>query len=139
MLYLPDQNWSVASKAALQSAAAGTAASDRQASLSAEGARIPIIYGRDRRGALVANIVPAGAYVHVVCVWCLGEIDAVESITMADKPLPAGCSVQHYTGTPTQTVNAALVAAFAANGITYPDALPGIAYSVISAPVGLEG
>ena len=138
MLYLPDQNWSVASKAALQAAGSGTA-SERQAALAAEGARIPIVYGRDRRGALVANIVPTGAYVYVVCVWALGEIEAVESVTMSDKPLPASCGVTHYLGTPGQTVNAGLASAFAANGISYADALPGIAYSVIMAPVGLDG
>lgn len=144
MLYLPNQTWSVASKATLDSTArasssAGGSASDRQIALSADGVRIPVIYGMDRRGALIANIVTDAQYVYVQCVWGLGEIEGVQSIEMGKDSLPAGVSVRHYTGTSGQAVDSWLEAAFAARGITYADALPGIAYSVLRAPLGTDG
>lgn len=138
MLYLPNQDWSTVPRNTLNAtaAASGGAAADRQVSLAAAGARVPIIYGRDRRGALLANIVSHAGYLWVCCVWGLGPIDAVESITLGDKPLPAGYSVTHYLGAPGQGVSPGLAAAFAGNGIAYADTLPGIAYSVLAVPIG---
>lgn len=143
MLYLPTQNWSVTPKPVLDSTAgasssAGPTVSDRQVALAADGVRIPVIYGTDRRGALIANIVTDAQYVYVQCVWGLGEIEGVQTISMGNDPVSAGAAMHHYTGTATQTVDGWLSAAFSANGITYADALPGIAYSVIRAPLGSE-
>lgn len=135
MLYLPDQVWTVASRSDLSSAAKASTSTDRQFSVTAEGARIPVVYGRDRRGALIANIVAAGAYLYVQAVWSLGPIHGIESITMSDAPLPTGSSVRHYTGTPGQVVDSWLVSAFAGRGISYTDALPGVAYSVLRIPI----
>lgn len=138
LLYLPNQDWTVATKADINAAAAATgSAADRQITVAADGQRLRIIYGRDRLGADLANVVVSGPYVYAVCVWGVGPIAAVESITMGDKPL-TGYTADHYLGSPGQTVHAGLQAAFAANGITYTDALPGVAYSVVWGPVGQD-
>ena len=83
MKYLPKQDWSVVSRSTLNDAA--TPAADRQLSLSADGARLPIIYGRDRRGGLIANIVPLSGDMLVQCIWGHGPIDAVEAVYLNDE------------------------------------------------------
>jgi len=109
----------------------------RQMTLAAENAPIRIVYGRDRLGAQIANVLLHGSYWIIQTVWCEGEIDAVESVTFDDAALPAGVSVAHYTGTAGQTVDGWLVSAFAARSETYADALPGIAYSVFRVPASI--
>lgn len=107
---------------------------DRQATVAAEWALIRIVYGRDRLGAQVANVLAYAGNWIIQVVWCRGPIDAIESESLDDKALPDGASVTHYLGTSSQTVNATLVSAFAAIGITYTDALPYVAYSVFVIP-----
>lgn len=142
MLYLPNQTWSVTPKGTLDATAGASSStgkvSDRQIALAADGVRIPVIYGIDRRGALIANIVTDAQYVYVQCVWGLGEIEGVQTLSMGNDPLSAAASVHHYLGTAGQAVDAWLASAFASNGIAYADALPGIAYSVIRAPLATE-
>jgi hypothetical protein len=58
----------------------------------------------------------------------------VGTLRLNDQALSAGSSVTSYTGSQS-TADAALVAAFAAQSITYSDTLAGYAYSVISMPV----
>ncbi|WP_448508792.1 phage tail protein [Immundisolibacter sp.] len=70
----------------------------------------------------------------VVAVWAQGEIDGYEQVYMDDAALPSAVTATHYHGTQAQTPNATLVAAYAAAGITYTDALPGVAYSVFQVP-----
>lgn len=108
--------------------------SDSQATVAAENAPLRILYGRVRVGAQIANALVYQGKLIVQAVWGEGEIDAIESATMNDESLPAGVTVTHYTGTAGQTANTTLVAAFAAQSITYSDALPGVAYSVFSVP-----
>lgn len=129
MKYLPKQDWSVVSRSTLNDAA--RPAADRQLALSADGARLPIIYGRDRRGGLIANIVPLSGDIIVQCIWGHGPIDAVEAVYLNDEPVDSWQVRQtHYLGTQSQAVDPWLRTAFAAKGIDYWDNLPGVAYSV---------
>ena len=126
MKYLPKQDWSVVSRSTLNDAA--TPAADRQLALSADGARLPIIYGRDRRGGLIANIVPLSGDMLVQCIWGHGPIDAVEAVYLNDEPVDSWQVRQtHYLGTQSQAVDPWLRTAFAAKGIDYWDNLPGVA------------
>lgn len=115
-------------------AAVSTPLADVLANVAAENAPLRIVYGRHPVGAQRANMLVHGGKLIVQAIWCAGEIDSVESVTLNNAALPAGTTATHYTGTAGQTVDATLVAAFAAQGITYADALPGIAYSVFSIP-----
>lgn len=115
-------------------AAVATPLWDTLATVVAENAPLRIVYGRAQVGAQIANVLVHGGRLIVQAVWCDGEIDSIESVTLNNEALPAGTTATHYTGTAGQTVNATLVAAFAAQGITFADALPGIAYSVVSIP-----
>lgn len=115
-------------------AAVSTPLADVLANVAAENAPLRIVYGRAQVGAQIANVLVHGGRLIVQAVWCEGEIDAVESVSINNEALPAGVTATHYTGTAGQTVNATLAAAFAAQGIVYADALPGIAYSVVSIP-----
>lgn len=115
-------------------AAVYTPVAETQANLAAENAPLPIVYGLHPVGARLANVLVYQRKLIVQAVWCEGEIDSVQSVTLNNAALPAGTTATHYTGTAGQTVNATLVAAFAAQGIAYADALPGIAYSVFAIP-----
>lgn len=138
LLYLPNQSWTVATKGDINAGAAATgSAADRQITVAGDGQRLRMTYGRDRLGADLVNVVTAGHYVYAVCVWGLGPIDAVEWITMGDRPI-TNYVVDHYLGLPGEGVHAGLKAAFALNGIDYNDAPPGVAYSVISGTVGQD-
>ena len=138
-IVFPAVSWATAAGSSTVPAATlnatATAASQTQLSLAADGAPLRILYGRVCPGAQIANIVPYNGNWIVQAIWGEGEIDSIVSCQLEDKPF-AG-AVTHYTGTAGQTVNATLVAAFAANGITYADALAGIAYSVFTLPAGI--
>jgi hypothetical protein len=132
--YLPNVNWatpatSTATRDDLNSVA--TAPEDQQLQVAAENAPIRVVYGRTRIGAQIADVLTYQNKLIIVAVWCEGEIDAIESIQINDKSVPAGVTVTSYGGTPGQTVNATLVAAYASHGITFTDTFPGIAYSVV--------
>jgi hypothetical protein len=115
-----------------------TPASEAQLTIAAQNAPLRICYGPNRLGAQIANMLAYnGAWV-VQAIWCEGEIAAIDAVHFNDETVPAGVTVTHYLGTTGQTVDATLVAAFAAAGITYTDALPGIAYSVFTIPAGTD-
>jgi len=129
MKYLPRQDWTLAARGTLNDAA--QPAADRQLALAADGARLPILYGRDRRGGLIANVVPLSGDMLVQCIWGHGPIDAIEAVYLNDEQVDNWRVNQtHYLGTPGQGVDPWLQAAFAAKGISYGDTLPGVAYSV---------
>ena len=114
----------------------GTPADARQ--LAAAGARsvVPLVYGSDRIGAQILNVLPASAgstTLLVQCLWC-HACDSVNDLLLNGAALPSGASATHYTGSQT-VAHAALVTAFAAISITYTDTLEGYAYSVISMPM----
>lgn len=97
---------------------------------------LPLVYGRQQLAAKIGAVLVTSGQLYVLCAWCVGEIDAVESILIDSNPPVAGVVLTHYTGTQTQVADPTLVAAYAAQGITYADALPGVAYSVIVIPSG---
>ncbi|WP_347278611.1 hypothetical protein [Plasticicumulans sp.] len=126
--------------AAVLGAAARDAAS-AQATIAAEGAPIPILYGRVRRGALLfAATVLDGALV-LGCIWGVGPIDAVESIEIDDAAPHASVVATHYLGTPTQGVDPTLAAAIPGYADTLVASVDseaiGIAYSVLRIPARL--
>ncbi len=115
--------------------AVATPPKDSQLTVAAENAPIRIVYGLQRLGAQVANVLMYQSKLVVQAVWCEGPIDSVVLITLNDETLPGSVTATHYTGAIGQTANATLIAAFALLGITYADTLDGIAYSVFQVPV----
>jgi hypothetical protein len=121
---------------AVNAAAAGAAA--RQLPAAADRACVPLVYGEDRLGGLVLNVLPTtsgGTTVLVQLLWC-HACDSVNDFRWNDQALPGGAAATHYTGSQT-TPDAAVVAAFAAQGITYAETLNGFAYSVVTFPASL--
>jgi len=114
--------------------AAGRSAEARQLAGAGSRSVVPLVYGQDRIGALVLNVLMSagGAELLVQCLWSFA-VDDIQDVLLNDQVLPAGATATHYTGAQTAP-NAALVAAFAAQGITYTQALTGYAYSVLSLP-----
>lgn len=106
--------------------------------LAAAGARalVPLTYGTDRVPALILNVVKSASDASKVLVQCLWgyACTTVDDPRLNDQALPGGTAATHYTGSQSGT-DAALVAAFAAQGITYNDTLAGYAYSVFALPV----
>ncbi len=105
--------------------------------LAAAGARslVPVTYGVDRQPALILNVLPKAGDANTLLVQCLWghALHQVDQLQLNDQALPAGAAVTSYTGSQT-TADAVLVAAFAAQGITYTDTLAGYAYSVLAMP-----
>lgn len=134
---LPRVSWPAAASTVAPAAdltGAGQSAEDRNASVLCGGSVIPVIYGRTSIGARIASVIAHGSDLLLLCVISRGEIDAIESATMDGEPLPSGVTMHTYAGTAGQVADPWLVAAFAAQGKTYADALPGIAYAVVRVP-----
>lgn len=136
MLFLPDADLSgLAAKDTLN----GVASKDRQTlALVAAGTPARIVFGRDRLGAHVDNVLSHGAHVIIRALWCWAPgglgIDAIEAVHFDDDVIPPGVERTDYLGTAGQGIDPWLAAAFAAQGITYTDTLPGMAYSVFKVP-----
>ncbi len=98
---------------------------------------VRVTYGTDMIGAQLTRCItlPTGELL-AICIWGRGPISAINSITVDDAAPASGVTFTHYLGTASQTVNADLVTAFAALGITHTATLAGIAYSVGKFPVG---
>lgn len=109
---------------------AATSNAELQASVVGSGSVVPIIYGRFRVGPLIAGVCVYNGSLVIRAIWSIGEIQGVSAVYINDVAMGSGVTATHYTGTATQAVDATLVAAYAANGQVYTDALPGIAYSV---------
>ena len=103
-------------------------------SLAAAGARslIPVVYGIDRVPALILNVLPKSGDATRILVQCLWvhQCHSVDDLRLNDQALPGTATVTSYTGSQS-TADATLVAAFAAQSITYTDTLAGYAYSVV--------
>ena len=140
MLYLPNPGtWAttpVATRDTLNASA--TTAKDQLLSVAAENAPLRVIYGTVTIGPQIACVVRHNFALVILAVWGHGEVDSITTLLMDDKPLPTSVTYTHYTGTAGQTVNAQMVAAFAAQrpAVAYTDTLPGICYSVITVPTG---
>lgn len=107
----------------------------RQETVAAQGATLPVVYGRVRLGAKIAGVVvDASRTLWVLAVWCEGPVEAIESVQADNEVLRFGVQATHYLGTDSQTVDSNLVAAYADNGITFTDALPYTCYSVVKVP-----
>jgi hypothetical protein len=136
MLFLPDADLSgLAAKDTLN----GVASKDRQAlALVAAGTPARIVFGRDRLGAHIDNVLSHGAHVLIRALWCWAPgglgIDAIEAVHFDDDIVPPGVERTDYLGTAGQGIDPWLAAAFAAQGITYADTLPGMAYTVFKVP-----
>jgi hypothetical protein len=105
----------------------------------AAGARtvVPITFGADIVKGHVLNVLPAAAgsgTLLVQVLWGAGPIQGVDQTRLNDLALPAGSTETHFTGSQT-TTHAPLVAAMAAQSITYTATLNGFAYSVFAIPV----
>jgi hypothetical protein len=98
---------------------------------------VPITFGTDIVPGRVLNVLPAAtgsATLLVQVLWGRGPVLNVELARLNDVALPAGSTETHFTGSQT-TTHAPLVAAMAAQGITYTATLNGFAYSVFAIPV----
>jgi len=113
----------------------GSDAAQRQ--IAAAGARsaVPVVYGEDRLGGLILNVLPAAANSPTLLVQVLWgfALHAVNDVRLNDATLPAGSTVTTYLGSQS-TVDSSLSAAFSAQSIVYTDTLQGYAYSVIAMP-----
>ncbi len=120
----------------------GTARPAEVRQLSAAGSRSvsKLTYGQDRIGGDILNIIKAGATSTTVLVqvWWGFAGSAVASVQLNAQDLPGTATVTTYLGNQT-TADSALVAAFAAQSITYTDTLEGFAYSVIALPQSAIG
>ena len=136
MLFLPDADLSgLAPKDTLN----GVASKNRQTlALVAAGTPARIVFGRDRLGAHVDNVISYAAHVYIRALWCWAPgaagIDAIEAIHFDDDIIPPGVDRTDYLGTAAQGIDPWLQAAFADQGIVYADTLPGMAYSVFRIP-----
>lgn len=139
--------------------ASATSPIDTQASVSAENAPLRVIYGEVRLGPLISTVLPYLQGNVILAVWGHGEVDEIVSMSIDDVEIALGSittlptlgkdgtftgggtapingNVRNYTGKTAQTADTLLIDAFAGQGLTYADNLPGICYSVIYVPTG---
>jgi hypothetical protein len=106
-----------------------------QNTIAAANSVLPVMYGGPlRQGAMVAGLVTYKSTLYMIAVVCHGEIGAFGTTYFDDKAVTGSVYIENHRGTPTQAVSAKLVEAYAANGITFADAMPGVAYQVIGIP-----
>lgn len=111
---------------------------ERQLTVAALNEPCRVTYGVDRLGAQLARVAPYGTSLLAICIWGRGPVQSITELLIGNATPPAAVLATHYTGTTSQTVDAKLVTAFAALGITHTATLAGIAYSVIEFPVGTD-
>lgn len=123
----------IPSAPAVNSTATGAAA--RQLPVAGARSLVPLTYGQDRIAGLLLNALPSTINSPTLLVQVLWghALDSVADVRLNDLTLPSGSTVTTYTGSQS-TPDAALVAAFAAQGITYSTTLAGYAYSVVAIP-----
>lgn len=109
----------------------------RQLTFAADRSPIPLIYGVDRIGASVLNVLPLDAngvpYVVVQCLWA-HKWTELQTIELNDAPLDPAWTVIHYDGSQT-SANTSLQIIFNTLGLGAADVLNGYAYSLIYMPV----
>jgi hypothetical protein len=64
--------------------------SELQVTLTAHNALIPIIYGRQRVGALIFAVGAFNNRLYLGCLWCAGPVEAIESVTINDEEVDWG-------------------------------------------------
>lgn len=132
-VFVSDLNWAkipiiIADRSTMNNSASGPG----QMTVAGLGAIIPLVYGRARltKPRLVAMVPGANGSNVVAVAWCQGPIDAIEQFWVNDATPDSNITFTHYLGTAGQGVDATLQAAFAAQGVTYTDTLPGTCYTV---------
>jgi len=108
---------------------------ERQLNVSALNEPCRVTFGRDRIGAQILHALNYNGKLLVVCHYGRGVVQEIESFTVSDVTA-ASVTATHYLGTTSQTVDAKLVTAFAALGITHSTAMTGHVYGVYEFPVG---
>ena len=106
----------------------------RQLMVAGDGSLLPLIYGTDRVGGKISGVIVYNNNLHLRVEWCLGEIDAVVEVQIDDAVALSGVVQTHYRGAAGQGIDPTLATAYAADGKSYTDTLPGIAYSVLVIP-----
>ena len=103
-------------------------------SVSAQDQIIPVLYGYPLYlGVRFAGIV-ASNNLNFIGVLGYGQLSQINEIYIDDNVLGSTPTQGRYYGTPSQAVDSVLQAAYASHGVTYADAMPGIAYVRISIP-----
>lgn len=123
-----------------------TSVQQEQVTTAAGGAPIRIVYGERLVGAQLLWFGTVGADLVLQPIWCLGEIDSVESFLVNDvAPISDSLvTATHYTGTTTQTANTLLKNTIAGYNnpliINFLGQQIGVCYSVIRiSPSAVQG
>jgi len=103
---------------------------------------LPVVYGGPvRLGPLIVGIVGdvagTATYLNLTGVLSHGPIFSIDELVLDDKPGMEGASFESRLGLPTQVPLPTLVSAYASHGITYADAMPGVAYINIRLAAGM--
>jgi hypothetical protein len=117
-------------------ASINAAASPRTLPLAGARALVPLTYGEDRVQGLVLNPIAHATDPTLLLVQVLWghACNLVDTFRWNDQALPGTASTTTYTGSQV-SADATLVAAFAAQSITYTDALTGYAYTVFAVKI----
>mgnify|MGYP005848463147 CR=1 FL=1 len=102
-------------------------ASDRIKNISADNRVIPLVYGHAQVGGKIFAIDFSDGVTTIGYVVALGEINGYVRLLADGEPIPAGVTVNQYTGTATQGVDPLLAGAID----NYEDTLPNVAYVVL--------
>lgn len=90
---------------------------------------LPIIYGGPvKLGPLIVGVVALGETLHLTGALSHGPIQSIDKVTTDDSVDADPLEFEYRLGTPSQSVLATLVTAYAARGITYSDTMNGVAY-----------
>lgn len=110
-------------------------------SVSAQNQIIPVLYGYPLYlGVRLAGVVAGSnnTVLHLLGVLGYGPLTRIDSV-LIDNIAIAGSPVNgKYLGTPTQTVDTVIKAAYAAHSVTFNDAMAGYAYVRLSIPRGTD-
>ena len=134
--WIPPQQTSQPSRSDVNST--GIERSRQQASVSAEGTILPIIYGEDYIGPIISLVRATETSLILRCIWCLGEIEEIVSITDESGESIEGMTVRNYTGRLDQGVDptlAAIIPGYADRCVVpLGNEWFGVAYSVVTIP-----
>ena len=84
-------------------------ASKKQLTVTAESGAIPVIYGRDRVGAHITDVLVHNNKLVLMCVWGLGPCEQIVQVNLGDEEFTG--TVRHYLGANAEGVDATLSAA----------------------------
>ena len=114
---------------------------EKTATVAAVDTLLPVAYGRVNLPGLLFATGKIGTDLVVGYMWCVGEIEEIESVYINDEDPPVGITITHYTGTSTQGVDPTLASAIAAYNdtvrIQVPSGYRGAAYTVLRIPTGV--